>query len=237
MDVLLRTLRNGTPCVSNAEIGRLLPTRTGRRRDREAVRKQVIRPLLERGILEKVTRQRDGTFVPGHPIPRSPRCCYRLTGTGTHVNPVPVVAWSHERLVDACAACWETWGYVVVYRDPADGPRVTAQSLHCLRSIGLDVNVHRDPIPDLVLWNVGTKTLCVVEAVMTEGAIDDRRQRQLDAWLGRFGRRAELVTAFPTWKKAARFMDTLSLRSDVWVPSQLWRRDDGAAWQNKILFD
>ena len=61
------------------DIGRLIPTRNGKGRDRETARKLVARPLVEMGVLERVTRERDGSVVPGHPRPRSPFCAYRLT--------------------------------------------------------------------------------------------------------------------------------------------------------------
>lgn len=216
-------------------MGTLLRTRNGRRKDREAIRRRFVRPLLEMGMLEKVTRLKCGAVVPGHPVPRSPRCCYRLTSTSSTI-PRPAAGIlpsrpvsTHEGLMDACCHYWEARGYVRVYRDPCEGRKITLQDAGRLAEAGLGLDLRWDPCPDLVFWHPATLAVCVVEAVISVGPIDDRRRRELGAWLGKYRTGdVDYVTAFASWRNAVRFLPTLSPQSAVWVLGQLWRRGTDA---------
>jgi hypothetical protein len=234
------------------DIGKMIPTQTGNRRDREVVRKEIARPLIELGLLEKVTRRRNGSILKGHPIAKSPNCAYRLTVTFWKIlnseRPLDLLddtlrrrvhtqdicagdASSHERLMDACvdhlARIHLGPGHKLVYRDPSHGPRVDLENLLMLSAAGLTMDPVNDPCPDLVFWNESDGSLCVVEAVMTEGAIDDRRHRILRTWIASHQPAVEVtyVTAFGNWRTASTFMRTLSKTTRAWVwesPFDLW---------------
>ena len=234
------------------EIGKIIPTQNDNRRDREVVRKEIARPLVELGLLEKVTRQNNGSIIKGHPIANSPHCAYRLTVTfWTIVNsetPLDLLddtlrrrvhtqeicageASSHERLMDACvdhlARIHLGSDHKLVYRDPSHGPRVDLENLLMLSAAGLTMDPVNDPCPDLVFWKETDGNLCVVEAVMTEGVIDNRRRRILSAWIASHQPQVQVtyITAFATWKTASAYMRTLSKNTSAWVqesPFELW---------------
>lgn len=132
---------------------------------------------------------------------------------------------SHEMLVDACVkhlAGIHFHNHKLVYRDPSHGPRADVR----LQEAGLWMSKN-DPYPDLVFWNEVGGSLCVVEAVTTEGAIDGRRHRMLAEWISRSRPDAEVtyVTAFCSWKAASLYMGSLGKGTKAWVlesPLDLW---------------
>lgn len=235
-----------------SEIGDMVPTRFGNRRDRELVRKKIARPLVELGCLEKVTRTRSGELVKGHPISKSPHCAYRLTRSfwdmifsddGKYpnatfqrcvdVNDIKKGIYdksTHEELMDTCVehlAELFMGESVLVYRDPSHGPRVGLDEIVSLSVIGLEMNPRDDPCPDLIFWNEFTNTLWIVEAVTTEGIIDDPRKKCLEQWVRRGSSDISIkyVTAFVSWKVAASFMAKIGTNTKVWVqesPFTLW---------------
>jgi hypothetical protein len=244
------------------DIGRLIPTRSGKGQDRETARKLVARPLVDVGILERVTRERDGSVVLGHPRARSPYCAYRLTrpfwetaqaGFGEAAlqgflgrnreaqarAQAHAVAASclespsetlHERLLDACLNHFRRIhlgaGFRCIYRDPVEGPRMTPELVLSLGAAGLALDTLHDPYPDLVFWNEQSGSLCLVEGVTSEGAIDARRLAVLKSWVRRCVRKrgrgaavpkTTFVTAFVSWKAAAAFLGTVNRGTAVWV--------------------
>ena len=246
-DFLCKLVLSQNPfrALTSSDIGTMVPTQTGKRRDREVVRKKIARPLVELGFLEKCTRQTDGAVVQGHPIAKSPNCAYRLTQKVWNLlsNKAPLMddrmercarkeeigsmpISSHEMLVDACVthlADIHFHGHKVVYRDPSHGPREDER----LEKAGLCMSSTSDPYPDLVLWNEGDGSLCVVEAVTTEGAIDGRRHRVLAEWIRRSRPDAEVtyVTAFASWKTACSYMGSLGKGTKAWIlesPFDIW---------------
>lgn len=234
--------------LTSREIGHKIPTQSGKDRDREPCRKEIAQPLVELGLMEEVTRQPDGSLILGHPVANSKHCAYRLSAAfwqalvsgnldatlrrriAQESARSDAAKSTHETLMDACethlASIHWANAYQLVYRDPSHGPRVDLQNMLRLSAAGLSLDPCNDPCPDLVFWNEATDALCVVEAVMTEGAITERRQRVLHAWLTRHSQKKVLyVTAFATWKIASKFMPTLSPQSSVWIqesPLQLW---------------
>lgn len=244
---------------TTAKIGEMVPTCTGKGRDREVTRDMIATPLVNLGILEKVTlpkKKGQPIITMGHPINNSPHCAYRLTRAFWNAlsSCRAVEAWlssnarrqervstraifasadrsSHEQLIDACIDHFARLHlgptYSVIYRDPSHGPRVELDSLLTLGAAGLSMDPSSDPCPDLIFWNEHTHDLCVVEAVMTEGIIDDRRRAALDTWIAtcRGSLEVTYVTAFCTWKTAATFMATLAKNSKCWVqesPFVVW---------------
>lgn len=241
------------------EIGKLVPTRNATPRDREEVRKTIVRPLLELRILEKVTRKRNGEVVHGHASPRSPHCAYRLTSLFCKALNNPRDGWDaylehspkasealqttemvlvdgrsdHETLIETCLSQFSPFhlgeSYKCIFRDSLTRPRVTNDMLFRLGAANLHLKTLTDPIPDLVFWNETKGELCIVEAVTTEGMVDDRRKAMLTQWVSRYNpslTQITFVTAFLTWKVAAKFMPSISKETYVWVqenPLQMCR--------------
>lgn len=242
---LRRLMKSDDPfrALTTREIGHMVPTRHGNPRDRELVRKKMLRPLVDLGVLEKVTRQASGVVLPGHPISKSPHCAYRLTRVIGEKNDtfqkcvdtqcIFVDSSKHEQLMDACLEHLVRLHFpnvVNVYRDPSHGPRVNLKEMVALSAVGLEMDPLHDPCPDLVFWCEATDRLCIVEAVTTEGIIDDQRRRQLQEWVWKYnpGMEVMYVTAFCSWKVASAFMSKIGQHTRVWVqesPFQLWNVD------------
>lgn len=215
-EFLRRVVVRDTPfaALTVCEMGDMVPTRHGRRRDRELVRKKIARPLVELGCLEKVTRTKFGKLLIGHPISKSPHCAYRLTRSFwdmvfgqrssspnatfqrcVDVNDIKKGNFSscscsslHEELMDACIHYFfplHISESCILYRDPSNGPRVGISELMSLSVVNLEMNVLHDPCPDLIFWNEETNTLWILEAVTTEGIIDTPRKQRLEKWVRR----------------------------------------------------
>lgn len=246
--VLLRKmLQNHSLPLTPAQVGKLIPTSTGHRRDRELVRKQMLNPLVDLGFMEKVTAHPKKNVVMGHPIPKSPYCAYRLSGAlVNHVqkeNPFVFgkkaqeaaetldifnASSTHEQLMDSCVVHFASKhlpGYLVVYRDPRHGPKMDLESVVKLAAAGLELDPGKDPCPDLVFWDERTDKLCIVEVVTSEGIINDSRRRVLETWVEshRPGMEVMYVTAFVSWKAAAPFMKEISGKTYVWVQESPFR--------------
>lgn len=247
--LMSKMLENPELALTPAQAGKLIPTRTGNRRDRELVRKQIFIPLEELGFFEKVTAKPGRTVLLGHPIPKSPFCAYRLTRhLVDHVRDgmpwelgetakkvvdslnIFEASSTHEQLMDSCVVHFADWhlpGFQLLYRDPAQGPKVRLEDLVKLSAAGLRIDILSDPCPDLVFWDEKNDTLCIVEAVTTEGIVDDRRKRNLHHWVHRHrpGMPIKCVTAFHSWKRATPFMKDMAKDSYVWIqesPFRLW---------------
>ena len=248
--LLHKTIKNPERPLTPSQIGQLIPTNTGRRRDRELVRKKVLRPLVELGLFEKVTAHPRKGILKGHPIPKSPYCAYRLTPSlilhlekGTPIETLGQKAEevlecadifdplsTHEELVDSCIVHFaekHLVGFRLIYQDPRHGPKLDLSCIVKLAAAGLEINPGRDPLPDLVFWDDVSDKLCIVEVVVTEGIIDDLRRCTLENWIHehRPGMEVKYVTAFCSWKSASHFMPHIAANTSVWVqesPFKLW---------------
>lgn len=247
--LLLQTmLQHPSRAWTPAQVGKLLPTSRGNRRDREVVRKQLLMPLVDLGLLEKVTANpTKGVVVLGHPIPKSPFCAYRLCAPVLeHVrtgSPFPLgerareaasaldifdASSTHEQLMDSCIVHFAPKhlpGHLLVYRDPRHGPKLDLESVAKLAAAGLELDPGKDPCPDLVFWNDASDALCIVEVVTSEGIINDSRRAVLEKWVHghRPGMEVMYVTAFVSWKAAASFIKDISKNTHVWVQESPFR--------------
>lgn len=247
-DFLRRVVVSDRPfaALTVHEMGTMVPTRHGTRRDRELVRKKIAQPLVNLGCLEKVTRTKRGGLILGHPISKSPQCAYRLTRSfwdmvfGDDImysnaafqrcvdvndmkKSIDLTKSLHEALMDACldhfAPLHISGKSILLYRDPPHGPRVGMRELMSLSALNLEMNVLHDPCPDLIFWNEDANTLWIVEAVTTEGIVDAARKQRLETWVRRGNADVviQCVTAFVTWKVATSFMSKISPNTFVWV--------------------
>lgn len=220
----------------------MVPTSSGHRRDREVVRKKVLLPLVDLGVMERVTARPGSAIVEGHPVPKSPYCAYRLTAKvvdflerggewemGARAREVASSlevfgegCSTHEALMDACVSHFAPRhlpGFCLVYRDPRHGPKLDLEQAFQLSAAGLELDPGRDPLPDLVFWDEVGDRLCIVEAVTTEGIVDASRRGRLAGWVERHrpGMEVVYVTAFGSWKVAGRFMKDIARGTQVWV--------------------
>jgi len=116
-------------------------------------------------------------------------------------------------------------GFEVVYVDDSDGDRVSAEQRRRLESAGLDLLIS-DSMPDVLLWNRSTDSLWVVEAVCSDGEVDNHKLRALTEFSRRCGKSGiEFTTAYRTWKEAGARQGT---HRNLAVGSYLWVLEDGS---------
>jgi hypothetical protein len=95
-------------------------------------------------------------------------------------------------------------GFEVLYVDDSDGERMPPAVRRRLEQLGLSLDLG-DAWPDVLLWNERSSELWVIEAVTSDGEVD---QTKVDSVL-RMARRAGIketrfTTVYPTWKLAAQ---------------------------------
>ncbi len=113
----------------------------------------------------------------------------------------------HSDLIEASCAYYAPhflFGYEVVYVDDGDGDRVTQEQADILAEAGLTITLE-DSMPDVLLWNRETDHLWVIEAVTSDGEVDNHKVSSLEKLAVRC-RKPEIhfTTTYQTWKIAAQ---------------------------------
>ena len=94
--------------------------------------------------------------------------------------------------------------YEVIYIDDSDGDRVSEPERQDLYRAGIDLGLD-DAMPDVLLWNPETDHLWVIEAVTSDGEVDNHKVAQMTALAERSGKSGVgFTTAYQTWSAAAR---------------------------------
>ena len=94
--------------------------------------------------------------------------------------------------------------YKLLYIDDGNGDRITETEKDKLFEAGLILTLD-DARPDILLWNPKTDHLWVIEAVISDGEVDNQKVQQLKAFANRYGKSGVgFTTAYITWKTAAR---------------------------------
>jgi hypothetical protein len=94
--------------------------------------------------------------------------------------------------------------YEVIYIDDSDGARVSEPERQDLYRAGIDLGLE-DAMPDVLLWNPKTDHLWVIEAVTSDGEVDNHKVAQMEALARRSGKSGVgFTTAYQTWSAAAR---------------------------------
>lgn len=94
-------------------------------------------------------------------------------------------------------------GYDLLFTDIGDGERVSQADHDALGRAGLTLALG-DPMPDVVLWKPDTEGIWVIEAVTSDGEVDQQKLLAVQSWVARHAKRLDgATTAYPTWKVAA----------------------------------
>ena len=94
--------------------------------------------------------------------------------------------------------------YEVIYVDESDGDRVSEPERQNLYRASIDLKPD-DAIPDILLWNPETNHLWVIEAVTSDGEVDQHKVNQMSALAERSKKSGVgFTTAYQTWSTAAR---------------------------------
>lgn len=207
--------------------------------DREG-RDYWLKPLRDIGAIETCfLSPEQRTFVPGHPVAKSPNNCYRLESGFVRVlqaHDEVLESWledwsnadaarrrraiqgamesatadrvrsGHAELIDDTVRVFAPLflvDFVPVFIDLGDGERVPESAQASLARAGLSLRLG-DPMPDLVLWHPESNAIWVVEAVTSDGEVDNQKVAALQAWLSRHNRSLTgATTAYPSWRVAA----------------------------------
>ena len=136
---------------------------------------------------------------------------------------------SHSALIQTCRNFYVTKflpEFQVVYIDDGDGDRVTEEQKLKLQKAGLSLTLH-DAMPDILLWNPIEDSLWVIEAVTSDGEVDNHKVNKMKEFTVRNGKKQiGFTTAYLTWKKAAERQK--STRGNLAIGSYLWIMEDSA---------
>ena len=93
--------------------------------------------------------------------------------------------------------------YQVIYVDDGDGDRITEVQRSKLKAAGVELTL-ADSMPDVLLWNEGTNWLWVLEAVTSDGEVDEHKSEQLKSLARRFDKPGiGFTTTYLTWRAAS----------------------------------
>ena len=129
----------------------------------------------------------------------------------------------HARLMRAAADALRKTrlpDYELVFIDDADEERVKSEWQKELEPRGLLLDL--DSLwPDAILVRDRDRSLWFIDAVTTDGEIDETRRAELEAWASARGYRAAgYTTAYETWKRTAARqarMKNLAVGTNIWI--------------------
>lgn len=116
-------------------------------------------------------------------------------------------------------------GYHVIYIDDGDGDRVSEKERETLGEAGIEITLE-DAMPDVLLWNPDTDWLWVIEAVTSDGEVDNHKVNQVRRLANRCGKAGVgFTTAYRTWKEAASRQGS---HGNIAVGTYIWIQADPA---------
>lgn len=167
------------------------------------------------GLNERVARIRDDAITRG--VPTVPESLQSVTKSRI----ADVLRALDLETIDRVDAVFALLDYV----DDADGERITDEDRDRLREAGLDLGLG-DAMPDVLLWNRETNELWVIEAVTSDGEVDEQKVRRMSELADRHGKEGVFfTTAYPTWKLAAQRQGK---HKNVAPATYVWIREDGS---------
>lgn len=111
--------------------------------------------------------------------------------------------------------------YHPVYTDCEDGDRITNEERDALNSAGIVFGQLTDVWPDAILYNETQNSLWFIEAVTSDGEVDNHKYEGLIRICNNSGKTfAGCTTTYETWKKLASRQhseNNLSVGSYVWI--------------------
>lgn len=134
----------------------------------------------------------------------------------------------HKRLITACEQIYAPnflSGYRILFVDLEDGQRISPEEELSLGEAGISFDLS-DAMPDLLLWNPEEDLLWVIEAVTSDGEVDEHKVNQL-LRLAKRSNKAGIgfTTAYETWKDAARRQGKFK---NIAPNTYIWIKEDPA---------
>ena len=135
---------------------------------------------------------------------------------------------AHADLIQACCEVYAPRflsGYTVLFVDDSDGDRVCESEREALYGSGLDLTLG-DAMPDVLLWNQKSDAVWIIEAVTSDGEVDQHKVDRVHDWAKRHGKSTVgFTTAYSTWKVAAQRQGR---HKNVAPGTYIWIREDAA---------
>lgn len=134
----------------------------------------------------------------------------------------------HKNLILACKELYVSRflpDYEILFVDYEDGQRVTDEEEELLAQAGITLALG-DAVPDLLLWNPETNVLWVIEAVTSDGEVDEHKVCQILSLVRRSSKAgAGFTTAYMSWRDAARRQGRYK---NIAPSTYIWISDDPA---------
>ena len=108
-----------------------------------------------------------------------------------------------------------TPGGIVLYVGDA-GNKFAFQELEWMQKLGIQLDPH-GKMPDLIIYYQEKDWLVLVEAVTSHGPVDLKRHHELRNLFGSSGKGLVFVTAFPSKRGMAGYLDSIAWETEVWV--------------------
>ncbi len=94
-------------------------------------------------------------------------------------------------------------GYEILYVDDGDGDRITKEDCVRLEGAGIAISL-ADAMPDVLLWDRDTNKLWVIEAVTSDGEVDEQKMFSLRKFAEKHGKSGiGFTTVYRTWRETA----------------------------------
>ena len=132
----------------------------------------------------------------------------------------------HSDLIEAACAHYVPRflpGYEILYVDDGDGDRVTQEDCVKLEAAGITISL-ADAMPDVLLWNRDTNNLWVIEAVTSDGEVDEQKMSNLQKFAKKHGKTGiGFTSVYGTWRDAA---GRQGMYKNIAPGSYLWILED-----------
>jgi len=113
--------------------------------------------------------------------------------------------------------------YQILFEDVEDGTRVTSEEEAALINAGIPLSL-ADAMPDILLWHPSKDALWVIEAVTSDGEVDQHKINQIARLARQSGKiSVGFTTAYDTWKDAARRQGQYK---NIAPGTYIWIRED-----------
>lgn len=143
----------------------------------------------------------------------------------------------HSNLIRACCDYYVPHflpGYEVLYIDDADGDRIGEPDRDNFYRAGVNIGL-ADSMPDVLLWNSATDCLWVIEAVTSDGEVDQHKVSSLTALAKRCGKAGiGFTTTYQTWSAVARRQ---SRYKNIAPGTYIWIQEDPSKQYFAEAFD
>ena len=136
------------------------------------------------------------------------------------------ITGDHKTLIQACHELYAPQFlkfYDLIFIDYKDGDRITRDEEQSLQKAGISLQLG-DAMPDLLYWNREKDSLWVIEAVTSDGEVDEHKVKQILKLTNRFDKSGSgFTTAYSTWKEAASRQGSYK---NIAPSTYLWIKED-----------